>query len=192
LLFGSNGKFYTLSVDKLPGGRGNGEPVRLMIDLEDDHIPVGLFVHDPERELLVASSDGYGFRVLEKDVIASTRGGRKTLNVRSEVEALRCIEVTGDNIATIGENRKILIFKHEDLPQMGRGKGVRLQKYKDGGLADITTFETTDGLTFIDSAGRRNSVNDWELLVGKRAQSGRMAPRGFSRGGVFAPDKRLK
>ena len=142
LLFGSNGKFYTLAVDKLPGGRGNGEPVRLMIDLEDDHVPVGLFVHDPERELIVASSDGYGFRVLEKDVIASTRGGRKTLNVRGDVEALRCIEVTGDNIAAIGENRKILIFEHEELPQMGRGKGVRLQKYKDGGLADITTFAT--------------------------------------------------
>ncbi len=192
LLFGSNGKFYTLAVDKLPGGRGNGEPVRLMIDLEDDHVPVGLFVHDPERELIVASSDGYGFRVLEKDVIASTRGGRKTLNVRGDVEALRCIEVTGDNIAAIGENRKILIFEHEELPQMGRGKGVRLQKYKDGGLADITTFATENGLTFIDSSGRRNAVNDWELLKGKRAQSGRMAPRGFSRGGVFAPDKRLK
>ncbi len=192
ILFGSNGKFYTLSVDKLPGGRGNGEPVRLMIDLEDDHVPVGLFVHDPERELLIASSDGYGFRVLEKDIVASTKGGRKTLNVRGDVEALRCVEVTGPKLASIGHNRKILIFDLEELPQMGRGKGVRLQKFKDGGLADITTFDPEAGLTFIDNAGRRNSVPDWTLLEGKRAQAGRMAPRGFSRAGVFAPDKRLK
>ncbi len=191
ILFASNGKFYTLGADKLPGGRGNGEPVRLMIDLEDDHLPIGLFVHDPERVLLVASTDGYGFRVPETAIIASTRGGRKTLNVKGDVEALRCVEVRGDKIATIGENRKILVFDIEDLPEMARGKGVRLQKFKDGGLADVTTFKADDGLSFIDVAGRKNSVPDWNLLEGKRAQAGRMAPRGFSRTGTFAPDKRL-
>ncbi len=191
ILFGSNGKFYTLGADKLPGGRGNGEPVRLMIDLQDDHVPIGLFVHDENRELLVGSSDGYGFRVLEKDVIASTRGGKQVLNVKGDSEAVRCVAVTGDKIATIGENRKILVFDIEELPVMGRGKGVRLQKYKDGGLADLMTFIEGDGLTFVDSAGRTNAVKDWELLKGKRAGAGRMAPRGFSRTNAFAPDKRL-
>ncbi|MEP1229647.1 MAG: DNA topoisomerase IV subunit A [Litorimonas sp.] len=191
IIFASNGKFYTLGADKLPGGRGNGEPIRLMVDLENDHLPIGLFVHKPERELLVASSDGYGFRVKESEIVASTRGGRKTLNVKGDVEAVRCIEIAGDKIATIGVNRKILVFNVEDLPEMARGKGVRLQKYKDGGLADMTTFKSDEGLVFVDSAGRRNDVPDWTLLEGKRAGAGRMAPRGFSRQGRFAPDKRL-
>ncbi len=191
ILFGSNGKFYTLSADKLPGGRGNGEPVRLMIDLQDDHIPVGLFVHDENRELVVASSEGYGFRVPEKDVIASTRGGKQVLNVKAENEAVRCVEVNGEKIACIGENRKILIFDLEELPVMGRGKGVRLQKYKDGGLSDVTTFKAEDGLTFKDSAGRTNGVKDWHLHEGKRAGAGRMAPRGFSRVNSFDPGKYL-
>ena len=191
IVFASNGKFYTLGADKLPGGRGNGEPIRLMVDLENDHVPIGLFVHKPERELLVASSDGYGFRVKEAEVIASTRGGRKTLNVKGDAEAVRCIEVTGEKIAAIGENRKILVFDVAELPEMARGKGVRLQKYKDGGLADITTFKADDGLVFVDSAGRRNDVAEWHLHEGKRAGAGRMAPRGFSRQGRFAPDKRL-
>ena len=190
ILFASNGKFYTLAGDKLPGGRGNGEPIRLMVDLENDHTPIGLFVHNAERELLLASNDGYGFRVSEADIIASTRGGRKTLNVKGDAEAVRCVEIKGEKIAAIGENRKILVFDIVDLPQMSRGKGVRLQKYKDGGLADITTFSASDGLSFVDSAGRTHSV-EWSTLQGKRAGSGRMAPRGFSRLGLFAPDKRL-
>jgi len=185
IVFASNGKFYTLGADKLPGGRGNGEPIRLMVDLENDHVPIGLFVHNPERELLVASSDGYGFRVNESDVVASTRGGRKTLNVKGDAEAVRCIEITGDKIATIGENRKILIFDVESLPEMTRGKGVRLQKYKDGGLVDITTFKAEDGLVFVDSAGRRNDVPDWVLHEGKRAGAGRMAPRGSKMTSLF-------
>ena len=191
IVFASNGKFYTLGADKLPGGRGNGEPIRLMVDLENDHVPIGLFVHNPERELLVASSDGYGFRVSESEIVASTRGGRKTLNVKGDAEAVRCIEVTGEKIAAIGENRKILVFDVEELPEMTRGKGVRLQKYKDGGLVDITTFKAEDGLVFVDSAGRRNDVPTWKEHLGKRAGAGRMAPRGFSRQGLFAPDKRL-
>ena len=192
ILFASNGKFYTIGADKLPGGRGNGEPIRLMIDLENDHMPIGMFLHNPERSLLLASSEGYGFRVNEADVVASTKGGRKTLNVKGDAEAVRCIEVVGEKVAVIGENRKILVFDVEELPEMARGKGVRLQKYKDGGLADITTFTALEGLSFVDSSGRTNSVADWNVLEGKRAGAGRMAPRGFSRQGVFAPDKRLK
>jgi topoisomerase-4 subunit A len=192
ILFGSNGKFYTIGADKLPGGRGNGEPIRLMIDLENDHTPIGLFLHNPERKLLVASTEGYGFLVKESDVVASTKGGRKTLNVKGDAEAVRCVEVVGEKIACIGENRKILVFDVEELPEMARGKGVRLQKYKDGGLADVTTFTAEGGLAFVDSSGRTNSVADWKILEGKRAGAGRMAPRGFSRQGLFAPDKRLK
>ena len=192
ILFATNGKFYTLGADKLPGGRGNGEPVRLMIDLEDDHEPIGMFVHDETRELLLASTDGYGFRVSEADIVASTRGGKQTLNVKGDSEAARCVQVLGDKVAAIGENRKILIFDVEELPVMSRGKGVRIQKFKDGGLADVTTFKSEDGLSFVDSADRTNSVADWKVLEGKRAGAGRMAPRGFSRGGRFAPDHRLK
>ena len=191
IIFATNGKFYTLGADKLPGGRGNGEPIRLLVDMENDHSPIGMFVHDPERELIVASSDGYGFRVSEKEIIASTRGGRKTLNVKGDAEALRVIQTNGDKIAAIGENRKILIFNVEDLPVMTRGKGVRLQKYKDGGLADITTFKSDEGLTFLDTSARRKEVPDWALLEGKRAQAGRMAPRGFSRKSSFDPSRGL-
>jgi topoisomerase-4 subunit A len=159
--------------------------------MENDHSPIGMFVHDPERELIVASSDGYGFRVSEKEIIASTRGGRKTLNVKGDSEALRVIQIKGDKIAVIGENRKILIFDVSDLPMMTRGKGVRLQKYKDGGLSDITTFKSEEGLTFLDTSSRRKDVSDWNLLEGKRAQAGRMAPRGFSRKSSFDPSKGL-
>jgi len=191
IVFATNGKFYTLGADKLPGGRGNGEPIRLLVDMENDHSPIGMFVHDPERELIVASSDGYGFRVSEAEIIASTRGGRKTLNVKGDAEALRVVQVQGDKIATIGENRKILVFDVEELPVMARGKGVRLQKFKDGGLSDITTFNAEEGLTFLDTAARRNEVPDWNILEGKRAQAGRMAPRGFSRKASFDPAKGL-
>ena len=191
IVFASNGKFYTLGADKLPGGRGNGEPIRLLVDMENDHAPVGLFVHNPDRKLIVASSDGYGFRVNESDIVASTRGGRKTLNVKGDSEALRVIEVKGEKLAIIGQNRKILIYDIEELPEMSRGKGVRLQKYKDGGLSDITTFNAEEGLTFLDTSLRRKEVPDWNLLQGKRAQAGRMAPRGFSRKSVFDPSRGL-
>ena len=175
----------------MPGGRGNGEPIRLLIDLENDHEPVGMFVYNSDRNLLVASSDGYGFRVKESDIVASTKGGRKTLNVKGDAEAIRCIEIVGEKIASIGENRKILVFNIDELPEMTRGKGVRLQKYKDGGLADVTTFKEDEGLSFIDSSGRSNTVQDWKILQGRRAGAGRLAPRGFSRQGLFSPDKRL-
>lgn len=192
IIFATNGKFYTLGVDKLPGGRGNGEPIRLLVDLENDHKPIGMFVYTGERQLLVASTEGYGFRIAEEDVIASTRGGKQALNVKGDTEAARCIEVTGDKVAAIGENRKILVFDAEDLPLMGRGKGVRIQKYKDGGMADITTFNSEAGLSYVDSSNRKQSVSDWQIHEGKRSGAGRMAPRGFSRGGRFAPDNRLK
>jgi topoisomerase-4 subunit A len=185
IIFASNGKFYTIGADKLPGGRGNGDPIRLLIDLENDHEPVGMFVHNPDRNLLVASSEGYGFKVKESDVVASTKGGRKTLNVSGNSEAIRCVEIVGEKIATIGENRKILIFNIDELPEMTRGKGVRLQKFKDGGLADLTTFKDIEGLSFIDSAGRTNAVRRLDNTSRKAGWSRSLSTTRFFKAGSF-------
>ncbi len=181
LVFGSNGRFYTLSASNLPGGRGMGEPLRLMVDLPNEAQIVDLFTHVPGRKLLVASSAGDGFVVPEGDVVAQTRAGKQVLNVRGETTALVCKPATGDTVAAVGENRKMLVFPLADLPEMGRGKGVRLQKYKDGGLSDARTFSLAEGLSWLDPAGRTRTVTDEDLAEwkGARASAGRMAPRGF-------------
>ncbi|MEM7439961.1 MAG: DNA topoisomerase IV subunit A [Pseudomonadota bacterium] len=186
LLFGSNGRFYTLAANLLPGGRGMGEPVRLMVDLPNEAEMVGLFIHQPGRKLLVASSAGDGFVVAEKEVIAQTRTGKQVLNVKDGVKALVCRPVAGDHVAVVGENRKVLVFPITELPEMGRGKGVRLQKYKDGGLSDATTFILTDGLSWLDPAGRTRTETALEEWSAKRASAGRMAPRGFPRDNRFS------
>ncbi|SFE81634.1 DNA topoisomerase IV subunit A [Sulfitobacter brevis] len=185
LVFGSNGRFYTLSASNLPGGRGMGEPLRLMVDLPNEAQIVSLFIHKPGRKLLVASTAGDGFVVPEDEVLAQTRSGKQVLNVRGDVRALVCHTVTGDSVATVGENRKVLVFALEELPEMGRGKGVRLQKYKDGGLSDAITFESVTGLTWLDPAGRTRTETTLDEWVGKRASAGRMAPRGFPRDNKF-------
>ena len=185
LVFGSNGRFYTISAASLPGGRGMGEPLRLMVDLPNEAQIVALFIHQPDRKLLVASSAGDGFVVPENDVLAQTRSGKQVLNVRGDVSALVCRPVTGDSVATVGENRKVLVFGLDELPEMGRGKGVRLQKYKDGGLSDAATFDRALGLTWLDPAGRTRSEVDLAEWTGKRASAGRMAPRGFPRDNKF-------
>lgn len=187
VLFGTNGRFYTIGVDKLPGGRGHGEPVRLMIDLGNDQDIVSLVVHDPERRLLVASSAGDGFVVMEKDVIAQTKNGKQVLNVKGDVEAQAChvISADADHVGTVGENRKMLIFPLADLPEMTRGKGVRLQRFKDGGLSDVTTLVLKEGLEWQDAAGRSFKYDDLRDWVGSRAQAGRMVPRGFPRSNKF-------
>ncbi|WP_421878081.1 DNA topoisomerase IV subunit A [Pacificispira sp.] len=186
LVFCSNGRFYTLGADKLPGGRGNGEPLRLMIDLPNDHEIVSITVHDPERKLLVASSDGRGFLVAEKDVVAQTRNGKQVLNVSGKVEAAICRPVAGadDSVAVIGKNRKLLVFGLDELPEMGRGRGVMLQKYRDGGLSDIKTFARADGLTW-QIGERTRTEADLTTWVGKRAAAGRMPPAGFPRSNKF-------
>ncbi|MDG1802356.1 MAG: DNA topoisomerase IV subunit A, partial [Paracoccaceae bacterium] len=150
LVFGTNGRFYTVSASNLPGGRGMGEPLRLMVDLPNEADIVDFFIHQPERKLLVASSAGDGFIVPEADVIAQTRTGKQVLNVKDGVMAKVCITATGDHVACVGENRKVLVFPIEELPEMGRGKGVRLQKYKDGGLSDVATFTMAGGLSWQD------------------------------------------
>ena len=185
LLLGSNGRFYTLSGSTLPGGRGMGEPVRLMIDLPNDAEMVALFIHKPGRKLLIASSAGDGFIVNEDDVVAQTRTGKQALNVRGDVKAHVCSPAVGDHLACVGENRKVLIFPLDELPEMARGKGVRLQKYKDGGLSDATTFTMIEGLTWLDPAGRTRTETELDEWVGKRAGAGRMAPRGFPRDNKF-------
>ncbi|PWE32516.1 DNA topoisomerase IV subunit A [Maritimibacter sp. 55A14] len=185
LLFGSNGRFYTLSCASLPGGRGMGEPLRLMVDLPNEAAIVTLGLHVPGRKLLVASDAGDGFVVAEEDVLAQTRAGKQVLNVRDGARAQVCRPVEGDHVACVGENRKVLIFPLEELPEMARGKGVRLQKYKDGGLSDARTFTLSEGLSWSDPAGRTRTETDLAEWTAKRASAGRMAPRGFPRDNRF-------
>jgi topoisomerase-4 subunit A len=185
LVLGSNGRFYTVSCANLPGGRGMGEPLRLMVDLPNEAAIVTMFTYTAGTKLLVASSAGDGFIVPQDDVIAQTRTGKQVLNVKGDSVASVCRVVKGDHIAVVGENRKVLIFSIEELPEMGRGKGVRLQKYKDGGLSDATTFNLEEGLSWLDPAGRTRTENDLAEWIAKRASAGRMAPRGFPRDNKF-------
>ncbi|WP_099826144.1 DNA topoisomerase IV subunit A [Oceaniglobus indicus] len=185
LLFGSTGRVFTIAASMLPGGRGMGEPVRLMVDLPNEAEIVALFIHRPGARLLVASSAGDGFVVGEDDVIAQTRAGKQVLNVRDGVRAAICKRIAGDHIAVVGENRKMLVFPVADLPEMARGKGVRMQSYKDGGLSDATTFALGAGLTWKDPAGRTRTETELSEWTAKRATSGRMAPRGFPRDNTF-------
>jgi len=187
LLLASNGKVFTLPADQLPGGRGHGEPVRLMVDLEENHAFVEIFVHEPGRKLLVAATSGHGFIVPEDETVAMTRKGKQVLNVDEPAEACCCVPADGDMVASIGENRKMLLFRLDELPEMARGKGVRLQRYKDGGLSDVRTFKRDDGLSWLDPAGRTftlpmSELKDW---IGERAQAGRLAPRGFPKSNKF-------
>ncbi|MBT4687055.1 MAG: DNA topoisomerase IV subunit A [Rhodospirillaceae bacterium] len=186
VLFATNGRFYTLACDKLPGGRGNGEPVRLLLDLANDQEIVDLMVHDPERKLLVAATDGRGFVVEEKATVAQTRSGRQVLNVSGDVEAAVCAPVQGDHLAVVGDNHKLIIFPIEELPEMTRGRGVVLQKYRDGGLADAKTMNLADGLTWKQAGGRTRTETDLEMWLGKRSQAGRLAPKGFPKNNRFS------
>ena len=185
LVFGSNGRFYTLSAANLPGGRGMGEPLRLMVDLPNEAEIVELMAHVPGRKLLVASTAGDGFVVAEDEVLAQTRSGKQVLNVKAGVQASVCVEANGNHVAAVGQNRKVLIFPLADLPEMGRGKGVRLQKYKDGGLSDVRCFTLDEGLSWLDPAGRTRVVTELDEWKGARASAGRMAPRGFPQDNKF-------
>ena len=187
LVAASNGRFYTISAANLPGGRGMGEPLRLMVDLPNEAEIMDILIHNPDRKLLVASSAGDGFVVPEVDVVAQTRTGKQVLNVKDGIRLLVVKPVEGNAVAVVGENRKVLIFPLDELPEMGRGKGVRLQKYKDGGLSDAKTFVLEVGLNWLDPAGRTRTVTHEELdeWIAKRASAGRMAPRGFPRDNKF-------
>lgn len=190
LVFATNGRFYTLPCDKLPGGRGHGEPLRLMVDLPNDADITKMMPHVPGRKLIVASDAGRGFVVPEDDVLAQTKNGKQVLNVGAGEEAATCIIVPdgADHVAAVGSNRKIIIFPLDEMPEMTRGKGVILQRYKKGGgavLRDVQAFTLTEGLVFPFGTGWRTET-DLLKWLGKRAQSGSMAPRGFPTSNRFS------
>ncbi len=187
LLLTTGGKAYTLGADKLPGGRGHGEPIRIMVDMENDQDILTAFVHDPSRKLLLVSTGGNGFIVAESEMVANTRKGKQIMNVAMPDEAKLAVTVTGDHVAVVGENRKLLAFPLSQVPEMSRGKGVRLQRYKDGGVVDVKCFALADGLSWSDTAGRLFTKVGEELRewLADRATVGRTVPKGFPRSGKF-------
>ncbi|HHC29525.1 MAG TPA: DNA topoisomerase IV subunit A, partial [Rhodobacterales bacterium] len=195
VIFAENGRFYTLTAANLPGGRGMGEPLRLMVDLPNEAGIVAMFVHRSGETMIVASAEGNGFVVGTDDVVAQTKAGKQVLNVADGVAKL-CKPVAGDHVAVISQNRKLLVFPLEELPQMTRGKGVRLQKYNaargkqgvlelDGGLSDLTTFTLEKGLSWAAAADRTRTEVDMSPWIGKRASVGKLPPHGFPRDNRF-------
>jgi topoisomerase IV subunit A len=187
LIFASNGKFYTIEASKLPGGRGHGEPVRLYFDLEQEADVVAALAYQGGRKFLVASYAGNGFVVSEDECLGTTRKGKQVLNLKVPDKAAAMTTVDGELAAAIGGNRKMVIFQLDQVPEMGRGRGVRLQRYKEKGLSDITTFKADDGMSWNDAAGRSftltmKELKDWR---GNRADAGRIAPKGFPKNNKF-------
>ncbi len=185
VLFASNGKFYTLDAAALPGGRGHGEPVRLMIDMEEDSDIIELFVHRPGRKLLIAAKSGNGFIVVEDEVVAQTRKGRQIMTVSAPDKAVVCVACHGDSVAVLGDNRKMLVFPLAEVNELARGRGVRLQKYTEGGLADVTVFTAATGLQWLEGS-RMRTFTDLAEWLGVRAQAGKVVPKGFPRSNRFA------
>ncbi|SJZ86013.1 DNA topoisomerase IV subunit A [Consotaella salsifontis] len=188
LVFLTNGgRAYTIGADKLPGGRGQGEPIRLAFDMENEQDVVTGFSASAEAKRLLVSSDGTGFVIREAEMLSSTRKGKQVMNVGDKMRLVACVPVTGDSVAIVGENRKMLVFPLIQVPEMTRGRGVRLQRYKDGGVSDVKTFAMGEGLIWHDVAGRefRRSEDDLIEWRGDRAQAGRMVPKGFPKSGKF-------
>ncbi len=186
LVFGTNGRFYTVGCDKLPPGRGFGEPLRIMVDLPNDSDIAEMMLYREGQRILVCATSGHGFIVKSDDVLAQTKSGKQVLNVSGKAEASLCRVIAGDDnmIATIGQNRKMLVFGLDELPEMARGKGVILQKYKDGGIADAKTFNLESGLEY-KYGGGNTRVDDIAPWVGKRASAGRLPPNGFPKNNQF-------
>ena len=183
----TNGRFFTLEASKLPGGRGFGDPIRLMVDLEEGADFIAAFPYRAGAKLLVVGSDGRGFIVPTDEIVANTRKGKQILNLDAPAKAVVCTEAGGDHVAIIGENRKLLIFPVKQMPEMTRGKGVRLQRYKDGGVSDAKVFKLKEGLTWKDTAGRtwtvaKEDLRDW---IGDRTEAGRLPPKGFPKSNRF-------
>ena len=187
LVFASNGKVFTIDAAKLPGGRGHGEPIRLFADIEEDASVEKTMLHTPGAAVLLISDDGRGFVAGEDDLISATRKGRAALTLEGASRLKIVVPAEGDHIAIIGENRKLLVFPLEEAPRMARGKGVRMQRYKDGGVTDAKVFALAEGLSWTDSSGRAFNVSRAELKdwIGHRAEAGRLPPRGFPRSNRF-------
>jgi topoisomerase-4 subunit A len=183
LIFASDGRFLTVDCSKLPSARGHGEPLRLMVDIDDRVKIIDVFAHKPGRKRVLASKAGYGFIAPEDEMIAFRRAGKQVLNG----EAVVSIEAAGDHLATIGDNGKILIFPLEELPEMPRGKGVKLQAYREGGLRDATVFTAEDGASWLDKGGRTFAWPDWRDWLGRRSAAGKLAPKGFPASKRFRP-----
>ena len=183
LIFASDGRFFTLDCSKLPSARGHGEPLRLMVDLDDKVKIIDVFPHKAGRKRILASKEGYGFIMPEDEALAFRRAGKQVLNGTAVVS----LEVTGDQMAVIGDNGKILIYPLEELPEMPRGKGVKLQSYREGGLRDATVFNAETGAFWIDAAGRTREWTDWKDWAGRRAGAGKLAPKGFPTSKRFRP-----
>jgi topoisomerase-4 subunit A len=187
LIFAGNGKFYTLDASKLPGGRGHGEPVRLYFDIEQDADVVAALAYQGGRKFLVASYGGNGFVVSEDEVLGTTRKGKQVLNLKTPDKAVAMATVDGELIAAVGANRKMVIFSIDQVPEMTRGRGVRLQRYKEKGLSDIAIFKAAEGLTWTDGAGRNftSPISELKEWHGNRADAGRIVPRGFPKNNKF-------
>jgi topoisomerase IV subunit A len=188
LVFATNGRCYTIDAGKLPGGRGHGEPIRLFIELEQEADVVSVFRYEGGRKLIVGSKEGRGFIVAEDECVGNTRKGKQLLNVTAPDEARAIAPAFGELVAVIGDNRKMIVFPIDQVPEMTRGRGVRLQRYKDGGLCDIRTFEAEKGLSWTDTAGRVFTLSLKELADwrGNRGDAGRLAPKGFPKTNKFA------
>lgn len=188
LIMSTGGKFFTIGANTLPGGRGHGDPIRILVDMENDQDILTAFVHNPKNKLLLVSHQGNGFIIPETETVANTRKGKQIMNVKLPDEAKLCISVNGDHVAVVGENRKMLVFPISQIPEMTRGKGVRLQRYKDGGVVDVRTFNLNEGLVWQDASGRSFTRQADELIewMGTRAGAGRMVPKGFPRSGNFS------
>jgi topoisomerase-4 subunit A len=187
LVFATDGRAFTLEGSKLPGGRSQGEPIRVMADLGEGQGITAVLPYTPGAKMIVAATDGRGFVVGQDDMIGETRKGRQVLNVDAPAEAILIKPASGDHVAVIGNNRKLLVFPIDQVPEMSRGKGVRLQRYKEGAIADILTFKLADGLSWVDGAGRTFVVKMPELRewLGNRAEAGRLPPKGFPRANKF-------
>jgi topoisomerase-4 subunit A len=186
MLLASDGRFFTLACDKLPSARGHGEPLRLMIDLDEKVRIVDVFPHKPGRKRMMASKAGYGFVLVEDEALALRRAGKQVMNV-DDGGALLSQELVGDHVAVVGDNGKILVFSVDELPEMPRGKGVKLQSYREGGLRDALLFSRAEGPAWIDAAGRTRAWPEWTEWLGKRAGAGKLAPRGFPTSKRFRP-----
>ncbi|HWT10782.1 MAG TPA: DNA gyrase C-terminal beta-propeller domain-containing protein, partial [Roseomonas sp.] len=184
VIFATNGKAYTLKADAIPRGRGDGQPVRLMVDLTNEDAVVTMFVHEEGRRFLLAASDGKGFVVKGEDLLAEKRTGKQVLNVDPPVEAAVCTIVEGDAVAVIGDNRKLLVFPLDQVPEMTRGRGVQLQAYRDGGLSDAKVFTRGEGLSWT-LGERTRTETDLRQWMGNRAGAGKAPPNGFPKSNRF-------